>query len=246
MTATGAILRRRALEEGVTRTVLPLLLLATAVAAPAQFVYPRAGDNSAEPGLYKEDPFIVKYRKRYFAVFRGDFATFRKAHAEIKAMVRKNPKDARALVWLGNGQTIEAGILKLTDAKAATALLAESRRNLDRAVALRPKDPNIDMMRAATLYSQGQYWSAESLPRSVWTTLRDDCRRFIAFVGPERMPRVSTHVRGEAYGELGIALKNLGDYRGAKEAFTRLIQLCPGTAYEERARKEIAALPSRR
>ena len=225
------------------RLALPIILGALLVAtASAQLAYPSARENVAEPGLYVEDPFIVKYRKRYFAVFRGDFATFRKAHAEIKAMVAKNPKDARALVWLGNGQTIEAGLLKLSDPKAGLKLLAESRRTLDRAVALKPKDPNIYMMRAATLYSQGQYWSAKELPRSMWTTLAADCRRFIAFVGPKRMPRVSTHVRGEAYGELGIALKNLGDKPGARAAFTKLIELCPGTPYEKRAREELKAL----
>lgn len=221
-----------------------MALVALASAARAQFVYPSAGENVAEPGLYVEDPFIVKYRKRYFAVFRGDFATFRKAHAEIKGMVAKNPKDARALVWLGNGQTIEAGLLKLSDPKAAGKLLAESRRTLDRAVALKPKDPNIYMMRAATLYSQGQYWTKEELPKEVWTVLAGDCRRFIAFVGPKRMPRVSTHVRGEAYGELGIALKNLGDNPGARAAFAKLIELCPGTRYEKRAREELKSLGS--
>lgn len=226
------------------RGCLSLFVLSFALAgsARAQFAYPRPQDNVATPGLYTEDPFIVAYRKRYFAVFRGDFATFRKAHDEIRAMVRKNPKDARALVWLGNGQTIEAGLLKPRNLKAANRLLAESRQTLDRAVALRPNDPNIYMMRAATLYSQGQYWSAKELPRSVWTTLRDDCRRFIRFLRPDRISRVSVHIRGETFGELGIALKNLGDRAGAKAAFRRVIELCPGTPYEERARKEIAAL----
>ncbi len=226
----------------MARLALPLLVLILTTIADAQFAYPRPQDNVSEPGLYTEDPFIVHYRKRYFAVFRGDYKTFQTAHAEIREKVRKNPNDARALVWLGNGQTIEAGFLKLRDRKAALRLLAVSRRTLDRAVALRPDDPNIYMMRAATLYSQGQYWSAKELPRSVWTTLRDDCQRFIRFLRPDRLPRVSIHMRGETFGELGIALKNLGDERGARAAFRRVIELCPGTQYAERAHKEIAAL----
>ena len=224
------------------RLGLIFLSLLAASSASAQFVYPRAEDNVAEPGLYTEDPFIIAYRKRYFAVFRGDFATFRKAHTEIRGIVQKNPKDARALVWLGNGQTVEAGLIKISDPKRAAAMLAESRRTLDRAVSLRPTDPNIYMMRAATLYSQGQYWKKEELPREVWTTLRDDCLRFIKFLRPDRLPRVSIHMRGETFGELGIALKNLGDKAGAKAAFRRVIELCPGTRYEERAKREIALL----
>lgn len=229
------------------RAIATLLLGGlTIVSARGQFVYPRPQDNVAEPGLYKEDPFITAYRKRYFAVFRGDFATFRKAHAEIKTLIAKNPRDPRALVWYGNGQTIEAGLLKVANPKRAAALLAESRRTLDRAVALRPNDPNIYMMRAATLYSQGQYWSAGELPRSVWTTLRDDCRHFVQFLGPSRLPRVSVHIRGEAFGEMGIAMKNLGDVEGARTAFLRVAALCPGTPYEERARREIAMLDAKR
>ena len=219
-----------------------LLLAALATPAAAQFVYPSAADHDPEPGLYKEDPFIVEFRQKFFAVFRGDFATFEKGYAEIEAMVQRNPRDARALVWLGNGQTVKAGLLGAKGKrKEGLALLAESRQNLDRAVSLRPRDPNIYMMRAATLYIQGQYWRPEELPRSVWQRLRDDCRRFIDFLG-DRMPRVSTHVRGEAYGELGIAEKNLGNLPAARAAFRRVIELCPGTRYETRAKKELALL----
>lgn len=224
------------------RAFLPLFALLPGLAA-AQFAYPKPEDNVPVPGMYVEDPFIVKYRKKFFAVFKGDVKTFNDAYAEIEAMVKKDPKDARALVWLGNGQTVKAGMAKMVGQTAeAEALLAQSRTTLDKAVALKPKDPNIYMMRAATLYIQGQYWPADKLPRVVWERLRDDCERFIAFIGPKRMPKVSTHVRGEAYGELGIAYLHLGEKEKARNAFQALMEVCPGTAYEERAKKEIAKL----
>jgi len=211
----------------------------------SQFVYPKPEYNRAEPGLYREDPFIVEYRRKFFSVFRGDFKTFDKAYAEIQVMLQKNPRDARALVWLGNGQTVKAGVLNVKGQKAeAQRLLATSRQTLDRAVALRPSDPNIYMMRAATLYIQGQYWPAAQVPRANWEKLRDDCLRFIRFIGPTRMPRTSIHLRGETYGELGIAYLKLGEKDKAKSAFEKVIALCPGTAYAERAKKEIAALTS--
>lgn len=212
--------------------------------AAAQFVYPRPADNRPEPGLYVEDPFIVEYRKKFFAVFRGDFKTFEKAYAEIEAMLAKDPQDARALVWLGNGQTVRAGLmLTRGDSAGSAKLLATSRATLDRAVALRPTDPNIYMMRAATLYIQGQYWKGGDLPKVVWTTLRDDCLRFIDFLG-DRLPKISVHVRGETYGELGIAYARLGDRAKARAAFAKVIELCPGTAYAIRAQKEIDGLAS--
>jgi lipoprotein NlpI len=208
-----------------------------------QFVVPRSEDHVHEKSLYVEDPFITQYRHRFFAVFQGDFATFRKAYLEIASMVAKNPNDARALVWLGNGQTVDAALhFGKGKQKDADDLLKLSRRNLDAAVALRPNDPNIFMMRAATLYVQGMYWPSTTLPRSVWETLRDDCQHFITLLGPDKIARVSVHVRGEAYGELGIAYLHLGERDKAADAFRNVARLCPNSAYEERARKELLKL----
>jgi len=98
------------------------------------------------------------------------------------------------------------------------------------------------MMRAATLYIQGQYWPEKYVPAKVWETLRSDCLRFIEFVGPERMKKVSIHVRGEAYGELGVACAKLGRKQEAIKAFNKVIELNPDTAYATRARAEILKL----
>jgi tetratricopeptide (TPR) repeat protein len=217
--------------------------------APAQFVWPKPEYNKSEPGLYQEDPFIVEYRRKFFSVFRGDFKTFEKAYQEVQAMVQKDPKDARALVWLGNAETVRAGLrangYEGQAGKDQTVLLAKSRALLDRAVALRPEDPNIYMMRAATLYIQGQYFPVDELPRKVWETLRDDCLKFIAFIGPDRMKGVSIHLRGEAYGSLGIAYLRLGEKQKAIAAFRKVIEMNPGTAYENRAKAEIARAQAR-
>jgi tetratricopeptide (TPR) repeat protein len=218
------------------------VLVALAPAARAQFVFPKPEYNVSVPGTYEEDPFIVKYRQKFFSVFRGDFLTFNKAYEEIQAMLKKDPNDARALVWLGNGQTIKAGLLRIQRDPANKELVEKSRKTLDRAVALRPDDPNIYMMRAATLYIQGQYWPTEEIPRANWEKLRDDCTKFLKFIGEDRIRKVSIHVRGEALGELGIAQARLGNKAAAISAFRRIIELNPGTTYSERAKKEILAL----
>lgn len=225
------------------KSLFLVLLVGFSAIGHAQFVFPKPEYNLPEPGLYEEDPFIVKYRREFFSVFRGDFKRFEKAYAEIEEMVKKNPKDARATVWLGNGQTVKAGLLANTGKKEEAAkLLASSRKVLDRAVELRPTDPNIYMMRAATLFIQGQYFPADQIPKENWEKLRDDCNRFIAFLGPDRIKRVSIHVRGEAFGELGIAYVKLGDKANAKKAFQQVIALDPNTDYEKRAKKEIEKL----
>jgi tetratricopeptide (TPR) repeat protein len=220
--------------------ILSFLLVPLAM---AQFVWPKPEYHQHDPGLYDEDPFITEYRTRFFAVFKGDYATFEKAYEEINAMLAKNPRDARALVWRGNGKTVKAGTLWLKGQKdQALALLKDSRSDLDQAVRLQSSNPGVYMMRAATLYIQGQYFPHDVLPRQVWEHLRDDCEHFRRYLGPIKEKSVSIHLRGETNGELGIAYKELGDNRRAKEAFQRVIALCPNTDYETRAKKELAAL----
>lgn len=225
------------------RRFLTFVTLVAATAGHAQFVYPKPSDNQqAIPGTYSEDPFITKYRQRFFAALKGDFATFSTAYDEIEAMVKKDPKDARALVWLGNGQTIKAIRLNLMGQQdAAAKLLATSRKNLDAAVALQPKNYNIYMMRSATLYAQGQYIGNQTMPRENWEKIRDDCLSLIKYMGP-KVKGASVHVKGETYGELGIAYLKLGEKAKAKAAFQKIVELVPGTSYDERARKEIAGL----
>ncbi len=221
-------------------------LLAAASSAHAQFVFPKASEHEQKrPGTYVEDPFITEYRQKFFAALHGDFKTFDAAYVEIDAMVRKNPRDARALVWLGNGQTIRA--IKASfkgQREEAASLLAESRKNVDAAVALKPKDYNIYMMRATTLYAQAQYVPGIPVPRSNWEHIRDDCLALLKEVGP-RVNGASTHVQGEAYGELGIAYVRLGEKAKARMAFENILRLTPDTAYAERAKKEIAALDAK-
>ncbi|MFQ3587488.1 MAG: tetratricopeptide repeat protein [Fimbriimonadaceae bacterium] len=232
----------------IARTVIAAGLLVAAGSASAQFVWPKPEYNRPVPGTYVEDPFIVKYRADFFRVFRGDVETFQRAFAEIETMVRRNPDDPRARVWLGNGQTVKAvlAVIRDRDRERARSLLELSWANMDRAVARSPRDPNIRMMRAATLYVQGQYLPEDMVPGRVWEQLRDDCLWFIGYIGPERMRKVSIHVRGETFGELGIAYLRLGQPLLARGAFQRVIELNPGTAYEERARREIARLDAAR
>src|SRR5437016_12997240 len=139
--------------------------LAWPLLASAQFVFPRPEYHEHDPNVYKEDPFVVHYRHEFFSVFAGDFDRFEKAFGEVKAMVAKNPNDARALVWLGNGDTVKAGVLWMHGKKdESVELMKESRPLLDKAVELRPDDPNIFMMRAVTLFIQGQNWPGEDIP----------------------------------------------------------------------------------
>ncbi|MBS1707703.1 MAG: hypothetical protein JSS65_03155 [Armatimonadetes bacterium] len=221
-----------------------LLLAALSPLAQSQFVWPKPEYNVSKPGLYTEDPFIVEYRKKFFSVFRGDYAAFDKAYKEIEAMVGKNPKDARALVWLGNGQMIKAAVslLRAKDKDKVPQMLAESRKTLDKAVALKPDDPNIYMMRAVTLSIIADKFPAGNTDKKLFTTLRDDCLKFIKFIGPKRMEGVSIHMRGEALASLAQAYTGLGNKAEAVKTYKRLASLNKGTDYEPKALAKVKEL----
>ena len=228
------------------RRLFPLsALLVAASSAHGQFVPPwnPKDHTQSKPVAYVEDPFVTEYRQKFFAVFRGDVKTFNTAYADIQAMLKKDPKDARALVWLGNGQTIKAIQANLKGNKEeAMRLLPISRKSLDDAVAMRPNDYNIYMMRAATLYVQAQYMPNVEMPRENWEKIRDDCKKLIDTTPIPKQGNASIHVKGETYGELGVAYVKLGDKANARKTFKKLAEMLPDTPFAERAKKELAAL----
>src|SRR5437763_1419556 len=124
----------------VRRFVLFLTVIVPSLAF-GQFVFPRAEYHEHDPAAYKEDPFVVHYRHEFFSVFSGDYPRFQKAFGEIQAMVKMDPRDARALVWMGNGQTVQAAMLWMQGKKdESVVLIKEARPLLDKAVALKPDD----------------------------------------------------------------------------------------------------------
>lgn len=222
------------------------LLLTLAAASLGQYVWPKAGYNQSEPGLYTEDPFIVQYRKEFFAVFRGDIPRFEKALKEIEAMVEADPKDARALVWKGNGRMIQAGIALIRNkTPEAKALYAESNVLLDMAVTLKPQDPNIYMMRAATLLLFHQRFPRDWHSRSVYERLRDDSIKFISYIGPSRFPQTSVHLQGEALASLAIAYRELGLTQASAKTWRQIIASLPDTEYARKSMEELTALQAK-
>ncbi len=215
-----------------------------AVVMPPQANGPQARASDHVSG-FLEDPFVTEYRRKFFSVFAGKTDEFEQGMRELSAMLAKNPNDARALVWHGNGLMVRAGLLKFHGKpEEGRALLVESKQELDRAVALDPDNVNILAMRAVTLYIAGKYWMDADLPKGSWQAVIADLEKSRRILGPERMKKLSIHARGEILSELATAYTRTAQPGKARELWQEVEQAVPGSSYAEKAEVARKALDS--
>ena len=191
---------------------------------------------------FLEDPFVTKYRKKFFAVFAGKTGEFEQGMSELDALLAKNPKDARALVWHGNGLMVRAGLLRFKGkSEEGHKVLLNSKIELDKAVALDPDNVNILAMRAVTLHIAGQYWPEKELPAGTWTTIIHDLEKSRKIINPERMKKISVHARGEILSELANAYGKAGNREKSRGLWEEVKQVVPGSKYAVQAEAALQA-----
>lgn len=192
---------------------------------------------------FLEDPFVTKYRKKFFSVFSGNMSEFENGMKELDAMLAKNPDDARALVWHGNGLMVKAGLVKMTGkSDEAKHLLLDSKKAMDRAVSLAPENVNILAMRAVTLYIAGKYWSDDDLPPGSWQAVIDDLEKSRKIIGQERMRRLSIHARGEILSELATGYTHMKRLDKARALWNEVIRSVPKSKYAAQAEEQLKQL----
>ena len=196
-------------------------------------IHSKPGDHVSD---FLEDPFVTKYRKKFFAVFSGNTSEFEQGMSELDALLAKNPNDARALVWHGNGLMVRAGLKKFYgNPKAGQILLLDSKKELDRAVSLDPENVNIIAMRAVTLHIAGQYWLEKDLPPETWQTIVHDLEKSRKIIRPDRMKRISAHARGEILSELAEAYGKLGQKEKSLTLWREVQKSTPNSKYAQQA-----------
>lgn len=201
---------------------------------PAMSLVQSKADEHASHFL--EDPFVTKYRQKFFAVFHGDTSKFEEGMSELDAMLAKNPGDARALVWHGNGLMVRGGLLKFKGKSAeGRQLLLDSKKELDRAVSLDPDDVNIIAMRAVTLNIEGKYWPAADLPPNCFETIISDLEKARNIINPARFKLLSVHARGEILTELAFAYDKTGKHDKARPLWQEAKDTLAGSAYATQA-----------
>jgi len=205
--------------------------------APTQ----NSAKNEDHQSSFLEDPFITEYRRKFFSVFQGKTQEFESGMAELDAMLQKNPDDARALVWRGNGLMVRAGLLKLRgNVDEGKRLLQESRKEMDRAVSISPDDVNIIAMRAVTVHMMGLYWKNEEMPAESWEALIADLEKTRRLIGKERFKKISVHARGEILTELANGYKRTGKIKQANALWKETLRLAPDSRYARMAEKALA------
>ena len=202
-------------------------------------------DKSEHVTKYMEDPFVTKYRKKFFSVFAGKTGEFEQGMSELDAMLAKNPNDARALVWHGNGLMVRAGLKKIQgQSDAGRQLLIDSKKELDRAVSLDPDNVNILAMRAVTLHIAGQYWKASDMPAGSWQAIIADLEKTRRIIPPQAMKKLSIHARGEILTELADAYQKAGMANKSRSIWLETLKSVPNSRYAAQAKTALETLTS--
>src|SRR5262249_10516835 len=99
-----------------------------------------------------QERFDYQVREDLFPPFAGRQASFTRAATLIDETLRANPDHAEALVWRGVARYWKAGQMFGTgDVAGARALAIDARADMDRALALAPRDIGVLVPRAAVL-----------------------------------------------------------------------------------------------
>lgn len=207
-------------------------------------VKPKDKDHVSE---FLEDPFVTKYRRLFFSVFNGKMDGYAEGMKELEAMLAKNPNDARALVWHGNGLMIRGGLQRFRGQRQeAVKSLVDSRKELDRAVSLDPENVSILAMRAVTIFGMGTYFNENEIPAGSWQKLISDLEKSRKIIGPDRMKKLSVHARGEILTELATGYTHVGKFDKARALWNEALKAVPDSQYSKKAELALKAMDDRR
>jgi hypothetical protein len=180
-----------------------------------------------------QERFDYQVRDDMFRAFGGNEAALRNAMAKIEETLAANPDHAEALAWRGTGTYWKAGqAFRGGDAAGARALAAAAMADLDRAIALAPRDIGVLIPRAAVLLVAARNQPArarELAARAAADYETALALRQAAFAG------LGQHNRGEYLSGLAEAWALAGERDKSEAYLRRILAELPGSPYAERA-----------
>ncbi|WP_165073362.1 hypothetical protein [Paludisphaera rhizosphaerae] len=174
------------------------LLIATMLALPISLAL--AGDD---------DRFDLKVREEIFAGFRGDEKSMARGLDACEAALKQKPDYAKALVWRGAARTFQGGqAFRRKDREEGLKLWQTGLADMDRAVALEPKDVGVRIPRAVVLLPASRSMQAETKGEMLAKAAGD--LEVVYESQKDRFDKIGTHPLGELRMGLAEAYMGLG------------------------------------
>jgi non-heme chloroperoxidase len=187
--------------------------------------------------LARVERFDFKVREDMFAGLDGDTAAFERAMKLIADTLAADPDNAEALVWRGDGRLFQSLLAFQCGAPAeGMTLYGQGLADMDRAVALTPRDISVRVPRGAALlpYARGlRPFNRAEADRLTNIAISDF--EFVVEASTPWWDRMKQHGRGELLGALADAWLQLGNVDKARPYLERMSSELPGTAYDKNA-----------
>ncbi|MGL4424212.1 MAG: tetratricopeptide repeat protein [Gemmataceae bacterium] len=184
--------------------------------------------------------FDREVRADLFKGFRGDKEALARGIKGCEEALKKDPKNAEALVWHGSATSSLSGqAAQKGDFKKAMELWNTAVSEMDEAVKLEPKNIGVRVPRAATMGQLVRFSrSAEEKKKFIATMLEDFT--FLHEQHKADFGKLGEHRQGELLMGYADALRRAEKPEEAKAVLERVTKELPETKYAERAKTWLA------
>ena len=184
--------------------------------------------------------FDLVVREDIFAGFNGDAEALKRGIDACETELKKNPKNAEAMVWRGAGRVFQAGeMFGAGKMKDAMPMWMGGLKDLDEAVKLEPENVGVRIPRAAVLIQAGRN-APPAIGKPLLEKARDDFET-IAKLQAKMLDKLGEHPRGELHMGLADIYRLLGEKEKSKEQLEAVEKALPDTKYGKRAKQWLAA-----
>jgi tetratricopeptide (TPR) repeat protein len=184
-------------------------------------------------------PFRYEVREDMFRGFAGDRDAFKRAMALCEARLAENPNHAEALAWHASGLLFQAGeAFRAREESQAMALNQRALAEMARAVALRPDEIEVLVVRASSLLAAAMGTPDVERARAYAVTVVGDFEKAVA-LQQRQLDNMPAHPKGELFAGLAEGWSRVGDAQKARFYLTRIIAELPDTPYSVAAKARL-------
>ena len=195
---------------------------------------------------HAQERFDYEVREEMFRAFGGNEAALKSAMATIEAKLKEQPDHAEALVWRGAARNWMAGrALQAGDLAGARAMTAEGMADMDRALALEPRNIGVLVPRAAVLLAVARNQRDAARMRELAGQSAANFETALA-LRQNAFDRLGQHNRGEYLSGLAESWALAGNKETAEGYLRRILAELPDSVYAERATAKLANWDDRR